>query len=250
MNKNLLKHKNEIAKEIKQYFKTASIKKAVIGISGGIDSAVGLNLLIEILGKENVIPYFIDVESSKVDYQDAQVVCNQAGIELNYINLTKLYKVAKKTFKQTQTLALANLKSRLRAVFLYDQASTHNALVCGNSNLDELYVGYFTKFGDNACDVSMLCSFIKYEIRELAAYYHVPEQVINKEPTAGLYEGQTDEKELGVSYNEVDAFLCGLKSSDNAKKIINNLHSKNKHKLTYNYIVNKDNKRASCLRKK
>ncbi len=250
MNKNLLKHKDDVAKQIKQYFKQAHVNKAVIGISGGIDSAVGLNLIIEALGKENVIPYFIDIESNKQDYIDAQSICKQANIELNYINLTKLFKVAKKTFKQTKQLSLANLKSRLRAVCLYDQASNYNALVCGNSNLDELYVGYFTKYGDNACDISMLCSFVKCEIKELAKYYNVPNQIIEKAPSAGLYEGQTDEKELGISYSEVDGFLIGLSSSNESKKIINNLHNKNKHKLNYNYIVNKDNKRVSCLRKK
>lgn len=250
MNKNLLKHKNEVVKLIKDYFKKANVTKAVIGVSGGIDSAVGLNLLIEILGKENVIPFFIDVESSKSDYQDAKAICAQAQINLNYINLTKIFKQTKKLFKQTKQLSLANLKSRLRAICLYDQASNYQALVCGNSNLDELYVGYFTKFGDNACDISMLCSFIKSEIRELAKYYHVPSIIIDKQPSAGLYEGQTDEKELGISYAEIDGYLAGLPTQPKAKKTIENLHNKNIHKLNYNYIVNKNNKRVLCLRKK
>ncbi len=106
-------------------------------------------------------------------------------------------------------------------VCLYDQASNYNGLVCGNSNLDELYIGYFTKFGDNACDVASLCSFIKAEIRELAIYYNVPQSVVYKAPSAGLYEGQTDKKEIGLAYQDIDAFLLGKQVPNETKKIIN-----------------------------
>ncbi len=250
MTKELLTHKQQIIKQVRQYFNDAKCKTAIIGISGGIDSAVGLNILIEALGADNVVPFFVDIESSKQDYLDAQRVCKAANVLLNYIDLTKLYRTTKKTFKQFKQLSLSNLKSRLRMIYLYDQASNYNGLVCGNSNLDELYIGYFTKYGDNACDIATLCSFIKEEIKDLAIHYNVPETIIYKAPTAGLYEGQTDEKEIGVSYKEIDAFLLGKQTSEQSKKIINNLHNKNKHKLNYNYIVNKDSKRLSCLKRK
>lgn len=239
MDSKLLKQKNIVVNNIKKYFKNNKLDKAIIGISGGIDSAVGLNILVEALSKENVLCYFIDINSSKQDFLDASSVCNTIGIKLNYVNLNKSFKSIKKDFDQISRHALGNIKSRLRMIYLYDQAFSNNGAVCSNSNLDELYVGYFTKYGDNACDLFILNDFIKSDIFQLAKYYKVPEEIINKQPSAGLYIGQTDEQELGLKYKDIDSFLSGKNVPKEIFNKIGQLHNKNKHKLSYNYDINK-----------
>lgn len=238
----LIEQKNNVVKNIKKYFNDNKIKNAIIGISGGIDSAVGVNILIEALSTTRVKPYFIDIDSNKLDYEHAKKLCESLNIKLEYINLTKTFKKMAKAFNEQEQLGLANLKSRLRAIFLYDKAFQHQGIVCANSNLDELYVGYFTKYGDSACDIFVLNSFIKKDIRELAKHYHVIEEIINKEPSAGLYDGQTDEKEMGITYEEIDNYLMNKKINVKSKEKIEMLHNKNKHKLSYNYSINTWNK--------
>ena len=238
----LIKQKNIVVKNIRKYFSDNKIKNAIIGISGGIDSAVGINILIEALSIDKVKPFFIDIDSNKQDYEHAKKLCESLNIKLEYINLTKTFKKVSKAFNEQDRLGLANLKSRLRAIFLYDKAFQHQGIVCANSNLDELYVGYFTKYGDSACDIFILNNFIKRDIRELAKHYHVIEEIINKAPSAGLYKGQTDEQEMGVTYEEIDNYLMNKKISSKSKEKIEKLHNKNKHKLSYNYSINKWNK--------
>lgn len=250
MDKELQKAKNLVIQKLNKYLKQSKIKDVVIGISGGIDSAIGLNILNEaITDKKRIHAFFIDIESNKQDYIDACKIANTINIKLEYISLNKSYKALKKEIKQFNTKALANIKSRLRMVFLYDQAYKFNAIVCSNSNLDELYIGYFTKYGDNACDVFLLNNFTKSDIYALAKYYNVPHQIIIKQPSAGLYEGQTDEKEIGLSYKVIDNYLQNKSvNKDNIKKI-EELHSKNYHKLSYNYDINSFKKNKSLWKK-
>lgn len=242
MQKKLLKRKITLIKKANKYFSQLNLKKAIIGISGGIDSAVSLNLLIDIVGRNNIYAYFINIQSDIKDINDAKRICKDAKVKLNLINLNKSFLTIKKDFKENSMHALGNIKSRMRMMFLYNEALKHNGLVIGNSNLDEIYLGYFTKYGDSGCDVFLLNTFNKSEIYELADHYNINESIINKAPSAGLLKNQTDEKDMGIKYIDIDKFLTKKLVDKDTKIKILKLHNKNKHKLIYNYIINNPRK--------
>lgn len=239
MSSKILEHKNFVVDNIKQYFLKTKIENVVIGLSGGVDSAVALSILTESININNIFAYFIDVESNEQDYADAKKIAEHLKVNLIYIDLTNSYKTFVKDIMQDNKHALGNIKSRLRALYLYDQAFNNRALVCGTSNLDELYLGYFTKFGDSANDLSILSGFLKKDIYELAKYYKLPTSVINKAPSAGLWENQTDEQEMGLKYQEIDDYLSFKEVSSDVVDKITYLHNINSHKLSYNYDMNK-----------
>ena len=233
-----------LQKHFLSYLKKNKIKKIVIGISGGIDSAVSLAILSEILNPKDIYAYFIDIESSKKDYIDAKLVCDYLKVQLNNIDLNKSFNQMIKdlNIKKTDIQQKANLKSRLRMTSLYNFAFKNNAIVIGNSNLNELYVGYFTKYGDNCCDYALLAGLLKKDIYNYAKYYNLPKSIINKAPSSGLIKDLTDEQELGLSYTSMDNFLSAKKCDKNTVTKIEKLHNKNKHKLIYNRYVNKSSK--------
>lgn len=238
MEKKVLEQKDLVIDNIKKYLLKANIQNVVIGLSGGIDSAVALSILTQSIDKNNIFAYFIDIESSPQDYEDAKKIADHLKVNLTYIDLSNSYRILATDFNQNNKNALGNIKSRLRALFLYDQAFNNCALVCGTSNLDELYLGYFTKFGDSANDIALLSSFLKRDIYLLAQYYQLPSCVINKAPSAGLWDNQTDEQEIGLKYQEIDNYLSFKPVSDHVADKIANLHNKNLHKLSYNYDMN------------
>ncbi|MGL4952019.1 MAG: NAD(+) synthase, partial [Mycoplasma sp.] len=221
-----------------------NVENVVIGISGGVDSAVSLAILNEALPKENINAYFIGIESSSRDCEDAKSIANSLDIKINEVNLTNLLNSMKNEFNQQNKHAVGNLKSRMRMMFLYDQAFNKKALVIGNSNLDELYTGYFTKFGDNGVDICLLNGFLKRDVFMLAEYYNLPPFLQTKKPSAGLSENQSDEEDLGIKYKDIDKFLSNEEIDISVKTKIINLHNKNKHKLFYNYDMNK----SSCYK--
>lgn len=239
MTDKLIQQKNKVVKNTVKYFKQAHTNNAVLGLSGGVDSAVSAEILKESLGGEHVKLYFIDIESLSDDYKLAKETAAHLDIELTYVDLSNAFKAIKNAFTQTDKLALGNIKSRLRAMFLYDAAFKHQALVCGTSNLDELYVGYFTKFGDSANDYPLLCGFIKSDVYALAKHYKLPADLLIKPPSAGLVANQTDEHDLGFSYSELDKYLSHQTINTQTISKINSLHLKNQHKLSYNYNMNK-----------
>ncbi|MGL4950623.1 MAG: NAD(+) synthase [Mycoplasma sp.] len=235
----IIQHKNKVVENLKEYLKNSGIKNVVIGISGGIDSATSLAILCEALPRENIFPYFIGIESNQSDMDDAKAIASNLRINLECFNLDEVLDSMKKNFQQSNVHAIGNLKSRMRMMFLYDKAFNHNALVVGNSNLDELYVGYFTKYGDNGIDICLLNGFLKRDIFELAKYYKLPDFLQSKKPSAGLSEDQSDEKDLGILYSDIDKFLSGESVDLEIESKIINLHNKNRHKLFYNYDMNK-----------
>ena len=135
--------------------------------------------------------------------------------------------------------AKINLKVRLRTITLYALANKYNLLVCGTNNADERLVGYFTKNGDNACDINLIYWLIKKQIFFLAKQYDIPKEIINREPTGGLYKNQTDEKDIGISYDEIDKYLCFIDIDLDKKNKIHNKSIFNKHKKLYPAIPKK-----------
>ncbi|WP_297418586.1 NAD+ synthase [Thermococcus sp.] len=183
---------------------------AVIGVSGGVDSATVAYLAAKALGKEKILglimPYYMNG-----DVEDAELVCESLGIEYKVINIKPIVDafVSKLGF-QPDKRSLGNIMARTRMVLLYAHANVKNYLVLGTSNRSELLTGYFTKWGDGASDYAPLVNLYKTEVWEIAKLLGVPEKIIKKKPTAGLWKDQTDEDELGMSYHLLDEILWRL----------------------------------------
>ncbi len=207
---------------IRDYFTKNNVKKAVIGLSGGIDSSLCAKLVADAIGKENVYGLIMPLRglSSEENIQDAVEFCTLNGIDYSLIFINKFVdEFEKLEWKQSKT-AKMNTASRIRAVILYNYANTHNALVIGTSNKTEILLGYFTKYGDGAVDIEVIGGLFKTDERELAKFLGIPEKIINKIPTAELYHGQTDEDELGVSYDVLDKILKLHADGKNSEEII------------------------------
>ncbi|GAI53780.1 unnamed protein product, partial [marine sediment metagenome] len=128
-------------------------------------------------------------------------------LKTQYIDLTPIYRNLIKFLPDNNQVALGNIKARLRMVLIYYYANFNNYLVCGTGNKTEISLGYFTKYGDGACDILPLGDLYKFEVREIARVLGIPEQIIKKVPSAGLWQGQTDEGEIGFSYDVIDKTL-------------------------------------------
>ncbi len=186
------------------------IKKAVIGISGGVDSAVSTFLTVKALGKENVLGVMMPYKtSSKNSITDAQKVINAVGINSQKIEITPMVDAYLDNYadKKISSKRKGNIMARMRMIVLYDLSAKENALVIGTGNKTEAMLGYTTIYGDNACAINPIGDLYKTQIWELARYIGVPENIINKAPSADLWDGQTDEGEMGIKYKEVDNLL-------------------------------------------
>ncbi len=196
---------------IRQYAKSAGAKGIIVGLSGGIDSATTSALCANALGKENVFTFSLACESISQDFEDAQLVANHLGIKLSKFDLTSIYKEFLNIFNiqvKTNKMAMANLKPRLRMIACYFIAqSKGNCLVGGTGNRTELAIGYFTKYGDGGVDFEPIGALYKCEVREVARVLKIPEKIIKKAPSAGLWEGQTDEDEIGLTYDVLDEII-------------------------------------------
>jgi len=195
---------NFIAEELHK----AGFNKAVIGLSGGIDSSFTAFLAQKALGKENVIgismPYRTTSESSK---EDARLVGKILRIEFHEIDITKQIDLYFKLFPDADKVRKGNKMARERMSILYDFAHANNALVIGTSNKSESLIGYCTRWGDGAHDIDPLGDLYKTQIWDLAEYIGVPEKIVKKKPSADLWPGQTDEGEIGMTYHILDQIL-------------------------------------------
>ena len=208
-NKNIKKIYDKLILGIKDYFRKSNIKKAVIGVSGGIDSALSAKLVADAIGKENVHGLIMPVKglSSEENIQDAVEFCTLNGISYSLVFINEFVDKFNELEWPQSKVARMNTASRVRAVILYNYANSHNALVIGTSNKTEILLGYFTKYGDGAVDIEVIGNLFKTEEKELARFLKIPEKIINKVATAELYHGQTDEKELGIGYDVLDEIL-------------------------------------------
>lgn len=234
----------KIKKYIKDYFEKNNLDGIVLGISGGLDSAVVAYIFAEALGKENVYAVWLPIRSNDDDYKDALLVTNSLGIELNTFDLNGIYDAFIKEREDKLNLfdddilkeANINLRSRLRINSLYfiarslSDTSDKNYIVAGTSNLSELYIGYFTKGGDDVSDIKILVNFTKREVVEMAKELNIPNIIVGKRPSDGMSD-MSDEEKTGVLYSILDSYLLGEEIDKKNKSLIENLHSKNQHKF-------------------
>jgi NAD+ synthase len=220
---NVANYAHEIAAWIKKKVEQAYRKGVVLGMSGGLDCSVTARLCqlagvdvhlvlmpygddmqntnsndhsMELIEKFNFLYHVFDIKPAV----DALTIPEDAGRDVAYHGSNMEYRVSNE-------LSRANIRPRVRMIYLYQLAQLGNRFVIGTGNLAERTVGYFTKWGDGACDLNPLAMLVKQEVYTLARYLGVPDCIINKKPSAGLWDGQTDEDELGMTYEQIDAYI-------------------------------------------
>ena len=205
---NLKEVHNELVEFLRENFKKAGFSKAVLGLSGGIDSALVAYLLRDVLGKENVLAIMMPYKSSNPDsLNHAKLVIEDLKINSKTIEITDMIDAYFKNEKDASSLRMGNKMARERMSILFDYSSKENALVVGTSNKTEIYLGYSTQFGDSACALNPIGDLYKTNIWDLSRYLKIPNELIEKKPSADLWEGQTDEQEMGLTYKEADQVL-------------------------------------------
>lgn len=218
---------------IKRRVKNAKAKGCIVGISGGIDSALVVSLCAKAF-PNNTIGIVMPIDSMMHDLDDIKKLESAINLKFKTISLEKSFEEIKKSLNNEvdNLLAISNIKPRLRMIALYAYAQQNNYLVMGTDNQDEYFIGYFTKYGDGGVDLLPISKLLKSEVREIAKYLNVPESIINKKPSAGLWEGQSDEDELGFTYNELDKYLLNDKDGirENSIVKIERMHKTSAHK--------------------
>lgn len=217
----------------------ANAKGVVVGISGGVDSAVVAGLCSRAF-PENSIGVIMPSHSNPEDTEDAWWIAEGFEMKTIEVNLsgahTQVMGQVKKGLESiscnlvAEQMSQGNLKARLRMSTLYAVANAMNYLVVGTDNAPESYTGYFTKYGDGGVDLLPISSLTKSEVREWARMFGLPMRIATRIPTAGLWPGQTDEAELGVSYDEIDRYLLGEEVSPEIKERVEFLHRQSEHK--------------------
>jgi NAD+ synthase len=197
-----------LARFIRTELRRAGFRRAVVGLSGGIDSSVVTSLAARALGAENVLAVTMPYKtSSEATQRDSQAVIEHLGVQSLDVPITGPIDAYFRQFPDASRMRLANKCARERMTVLYDQSAAFDALVVGTSNKSELLLGYGTQFGDMASAVNPVGDLYKTQLYRLAAWLGVPEQILKKPPTGDLWIGQTDEGELGFTYAEVDRLL-------------------------------------------
>ena len=207
----------------------------VFGVSGGVDSAV-IAAIAKRAFAEHTLGVLMPCHSDPRDAADGAFVAEHIGVAFVTVDLTPTFDVLARSLATASPgvlqsrLALANLKPRLRMTTLYALANELGYFVLGSSNRSELAVGYFTKYGDGGVDLLPLADLVKGEVRELAGKLGVPRHIIDKPPSAGLWAGQTDERDMGLSYEELDACLLTGLGSDDVRLRVAAMHAGSAHK--------------------
>ncbi|MBM7597825.1 NAD+ synthase [Virgibacillus halotolerans] len=231
---------NEIVVWLQEQVKDAGVKGLITGVSGGLDSAVVAHLM-KRAAPDNSLGAILPIQTKAADLSHAEKVINSCGINAITVDLTEthstMYEQMKSLLKEknefhdkNDQLAGANLRARLRMSALYTLATNYNYLVVGTDNASEWYTGYFTKYGDGGVDIQPIIDFSKQEVRDMASYLGVPDEVVNKQPSADLWEGQTDEIEMGTTYEKIDAYVQGKDVPEADKVIIERMHQNTEHK--------------------
>jgi NAD+ synthase len=193
---------------IKSEITRVGMSRAVIGLSGGLDSALSCALAVEALGRENVLAVRMPYKASSKDSLDhAQLLIDQLGIQSKTIEITDMVEPLFSLDPAISNMRKGNIMARERMIVLYDQSEVFKGLVVGTSNKTEILLGYSTLYGDSASAMNPIGDLYKTQVRQLSRAMNIPAPIIDKPPSADLWEGQTDEKELGFTYDDVDKLL-------------------------------------------
>lgn len=203
-----------IAGWLREKVDAAGADGVVLGLSGGIDSSVVAALAARALGNDRVTGVIMPAHSQQEDIDDARLIAQHLNINVQEIDLSGPFDAMVDVLPAGNRVAEVNIKPRLRMITLYYIANTNNLVVVGTGNRSELMVGYFTKYGDGGVDLLPLGSLYKHQVRELARAIGVPERIVQRPPSAGLWAGQTDESEMGITYEELDGILEALERGD------------------------------------
>lgn len=243
--------RKKIIQGIREYFEKHQFKHAVLGLSGGIDSTVTLKLAAEALGAGNITAVLMPETglTNEVNMNHARKICEALEIPYYHIPINKFITDFNTLPWKQSHAAQINTKPRIRAMVLYNLANTLSALVLGTSNKSELMLGYVTKYGDSACDIEPIGDLFKSEVYELARHLGIPEEIIKKPPTAELYMNQTDEKELGAPYEDLDKILRKIEAEESETSCVEKglppnlvhrifrMHSESKHKRKPPFVI-------------
>lgn len=231
---------NTIVSWLQEQVKNSGTKGLVVGLSGGLDSAVVAHL-IERACPGQALAVIMPIHSNPDDLVDAKKVVETSGIRHTTVDLSATHELMFQTivdaveknetwYDEQRKIANANLRARLRMSTLYTIATNYQYLVVGTDNAAEWHTGYFTKYGDGGVDIQPIIDLRKEEVFEMARVLGVPTSIINKQPSADLWVGQTDEEELGTTYRYIDQYLRGESIPDEDRMIIEKLHRQTSHK--------------------
>lgn len=251
LDRNYEEIENNLVEWIRKKVNDAGCQGAVIGLSGGIDSSV-TSLLCQKAFPENTLGIIMPCQSNPEDRVDAVKHAEKFGIKYKEIDLGDTYNQFLQTIENSDPeielneiinkdnldsaggslkLALANMKPRLRMTLLYYYANLNNYLVVGTDNRSELKLGYFTKYGDGGIDIAPLGNLVKLEVRGLAREMGIDQKIITKSPSAGLWDGQSDQDEIGLSYREIDYYIVDGEAEPETAAKVEEIAAANQHKL-------------------
>ena len=230
----LAQYLEEICTFLRDYLASSHQEGYVLGVSGGVDSSVVAAILKKAVGVEKMHCLLMPINSLKEDLEDGLTLVKDLGVPYTIMDGSASFNAMMAEFEKNNIVLDAstkgNYKARMRMSMLYAYGQKHRYLVVGTDNKDEYYIGYFTKYGDGGVDVLPIVYLTKSEVREIGTMLGVRASLVKREPSAGLYLGQTDEKELGFTYDECDAYLLGKEISKEAKEKIERWHRMTEHK--------------------
>jgi NAD+ synthase len=228
---------------IRDTVKSAGGKGVVLGISGGVDSAV-VAAACKMAFPDDTLGIIMPCHSNPQDEKDGMLLIESLNLKYKKVVLDNVFDeflVQLGSTGDEPKLAVANIKPRLRMTTLYYHAALNNYIVAGTGNKSEITIGYFTKYGDSGIDMLPIASFVKHDVWELARYFNIPKEIVEKAPSAGLWENQTDEQEMGITYKELDTYIQTGEASDRVKDIVDNLNRKSQHKREFAKIFVPEN---------
>lgn len=242
---------DELVQWIREQVKAAGASGTVVALSGGVDAAVTSALCQRAFPDAN-LGVMLPCHSDAADEEDARLFADALGVAVVRVDLTPVYDELVAALRAgaagygsgsegpggdggaagpvAERLASANLKPRLRMAAMYYLANKHNRLVVGTENLSELTIGYFTKHGDGGIDILPIAHLVKGQVLRLAEFLGVPERIVRRVPAAGLWPGQTDEAELGMTYDVIDRYILTGEADAEHKEKIDRLHRNSEHK--------------------
>jgi len=228
LNLNWEEVKTKITRFIRDYVEKSKAKGIVLGLSGGVDSSTAAALSAMAIGGNKVLGLMLPERETynPKDVKHAELVAEKFGIKTEKIDITPALEALEKTipvFDPEDKLCKGNLKARIRMLYLYYYANKLNLIVCGSSDKSETMIGYFTKWGDVAADISPLMDLYKTQVRKLAKHIGVPDVIVEKPPSPMLWPGQTAEEEIGIKYETLDLILYGLEHFMKTEEIADQL---------------------------